>query len=140
MKIYTVSLRSIVRVFGNPMKTHTWGHEPFDSRNVKTFIKRGIFESRPWDGKPGSKFTIHKTSEATREYHIARIAYMVINPQSHPICLEIMCPDIGLYDNSIYDGNHRLAAAIVRKDKTINVTFGGGVDNFYRMFPKRNTL
>jgi DNA-binding XRE family transcriptional regulator len=65
---------------------------------------------------------------------LTRIAYMVVNKQDHPICLEIKCPAIGIYTSGIYDGNHRFAAAIVRKDKKINVTFVGGVDEFHQMF------
>lgn len=134
-EIYEVSVRSVLRVFKNPMTTHAWGERPFTARDVKRFIKQNCLESRVWDGAPNSKDSVRKLENPdNRDFHIARIAYMVVNPQNHPICLEIACPAIGMYDNHLEDGNHRFAAALIRGDKKILVTFGGGVDEFHSMF------
>lgn len=134
-EIYEISVRSILRVFKNPMTTHVWGERPFTARDVKKFIQENRLEARVWDGSPSDKNTMRHVEEPDkRDFHIARIAYMVVNPQNHPICLEIACPEIGMYDNHLEDGNHRFAAALVRGDKKILVTFGGGVEEFHRMF------
>jgi hypothetical protein len=130
-EVYEISVRSMLRVFGSPMRTHSWGIKHFTARDVKRFIKENRVDSRPWDG---AGHGIQDTDEGDRNYHIARVAYMVLNPQTHPICIDIACEEIGLYNTTICDGNHRLSAAIVRGDKTVRVAFSGGVTNFKRMF------
>ena len=138
--VYEVPVRSLLRVFGNPMRCPPWGYcDEFTARDVLAYVNKGKLESLFWNGAPGEKNCViayeeYEDNKESTEYHIARIAYMVVNRQDHPIFLEIECPEVGLYKNVIYDGNHRFVAAIVRKDKKIMVTFGGGVDEFHRMF------
>lgn len=51
----------------------------------------------------------------TRQQHIERIAWLVLNVKDDPITLNIKAP------HPIIDGNHRLAAAIIRGDLTIKI-------------------
>ena len=53
--------------------------------------------------------------------HAGRIAYLVLNIATDAISLDVGCPSLGLPTPSwpVLDGNHRLAAAIFRKDVTI---------------------
>lgn len=59
--------------------------------------------------------------------HEERIAYLVIHQSDEPISVEFSHPDFeGM---SIDDGNHRLAAAIVRDDADILIEIGGYISN-----------
>ena len=58
--------------------------------------------------------------------HEARIAWFVKHGWSDTIWLDVGAPDLGCHvDWIVEDGNHRLAAAIYRGDKTIGCTIGG---------------
>lgn len=56
-----------------------------------------------------------------REYHSARIAYLVRYPTNDPISIFIGGPTFC----NLSDGNHRLSAAIVRGDESILVELDG---------------
>lgn len=67
-----------------------------------------------------------------RAYHISRIAYFVA--YGHPHLKEDYHPvvvDVGLFGymppNIVLDGNHRLAAAIIRGDTHIQVSVSGDI-------------
>lgn len=68
--------------------------------------------------------------------HPARIAYLVLNPASDPIELDIGCPSLGYWGPSwpVLDGNHRLAAAIYRKDDSIAALVAGELDHAFELF------
>ncbi|NJO58763.1 MAG: hypothetical protein HC836_10575 [Richelia sp. RM2_1_2] len=102
--VYEIPVRSLIRVVGNPMTTHSWQNKPFTASHVKKFVKSNKLDHRPWDGGPKEENPIQNEGVETNEYHIARVAYMVVNPQEHPICLEFD----GAFCN-IVDGNHRFA-------------------------------
>ncbi len=58
--------------------------------------------------------------------HEARIAWLVKHGWGDTIQLDVGAPDLGCHVAWIViDGNHRLAAAIYRGDKTIGCTIGG---------------
>ena len=78
-------------------------------------------------------------SVISAEYdHAARIAYLVLNPDNNPIEIDVGIPSIGYYDMNLVDGNHRLAAAIYRKDKTIMVNWTGEEGYFKHLFMKKS--
>lgn len=61
--------------------------------------------------------------------HAQRIAYFVHNGWQDPIVIDVGVPTLGFNpDWIIWDGNHRLAAAIYRGDKFIEAEIGGDVD------------
>ncbi|MBM5458724.1 hypothetical protein H8F21_14240 [Pseudomonas sp. P66] len=68
--------------------------------------------------------------------HPARIAYLVLNPASDPIQLDIGCPSLGYWGPSwpVVDGNHRLAAAIYRKDDSIPALVDGELEHAFELF------
>lgn len=64
--------------------------------------------------------------DEARQKHIQKIAYFVKNGFDKPIDIDVGVPSMGCYiDHMIEDGNHRLAAAIIRKDKTIKCSIMG---------------
>lgn len=66
---------------------------------------------------------------ATRKEHVARVAYLVVNPRTEPLDIDVGVPSLGLnIDWIIQDGHHRLAAAIYRGDAEIDIEFSGSVD------------
>jgi len=79
------------------------------------------------------------TKAVMRLRHIARIAYLVTNVDGTPIELDVGCPSlstrVSVHPFEISDGNHRLAAAAVRKDDDIVVYPGGELDYFESLFP-----
>lgn len=65
----------------------------------------------------------------TREKHIERVAYLIVNPDSCPIEIDVGVPCLNFYVSWIVtDGNHRLAAAFYRGDETIAASVAGQVD------------
>ena len=59
-------------------------------------------------------------AKVNRQYHIDRIAWLIIHGWKNPISLEMQDGWI-----EVNDGNHRLAAAIYRKDKLILIDWAG---------------
>jgi len=64
--------------------------------------------------------------DEARQKHIQKIAYLVKNGFDNPIDIDVGVPSMNCYvSHMIEDGNHRLAAAIIRKDKTIKCSITG---------------
>lgn len=71
----------------------------------------------------------------TVEDHIARIAYLVQQGWHEPIKVDVGVPHLGSYvEWPIMDGNHRLAAAIVRGDTHILASVSGCEDTMRQLF------
>lgn len=127
--VYRIPVRSLLRETYNPMTRRIWGNDPFTAREVKRFIKEKRFETKQWCS-PGSKNNSNIQQEPVdTDWHIARVAHLAVNKQEHPIVLMV-----SWWHVEICDGHHRLAAAITRKDKYINVSYDGIVDEFFRRF------
>jgi hypothetical protein len=86
-----------------------------------------------------SRAEIPRTLSAMRLRHIARIAWLVQNVDETPIEIEVGCPSLDSRPRfqtfEVSDGNHRLAAAAIRRDDHIVVYPGGELDHFERLFP-----
>jgi hypothetical protein len=84
------------------------------------------------------------------EKHAARIAFLILNEDATPIEIDVGVPHMGCHvEWIIEDGNHRLAAAIFRKDEYIKANISGstayasellGIDNPYFRVTKRPRL
>lgn len=71
----------------------------------------------------------------TRKHHIERIAWLVVNGWEDSIEIEVGVPHLGCYvDWIVTDGNHRLAAAIYRRDVNIKAEIGGDLDYAEELF------
>lgn len=65
----------------------------------------------------------------TRAEHAGRIAWFIVNGWRDPIEVDVGIPSMGYVPEwPIQDGNHRLAAAILLKCRTIDIRFSGSLD------------
>lgn len=74
--------------------------------------------AKRYDGRPYHE--VNGTDNDTIEYHAKRIAYLVACDSRGPILID-------LDENNIYDGNHRLYAAIIAGRDYIQVDFEGQI-------------
>lgn len=69
---------------------------------------------------------IKLTDSEARERHIAKIAFFAKHAAERPINLDVGIPSMGYFaDHLVTDGNHRLAGALIRGDKTIAASVCG---------------
>jgi hypothetical protein len=86
------------------------------------------------ESKPYSKQRISDKSWTTAD-HVARIAYLAAEGWADPIEVDVGVPDLGCWmDWMVTDGNHRLAAAIVRGDEFILASIAGSCDYMVELF------
>jgi hypothetical protein len=101
----------------SPFENVVWGtdlEEPLTQEEVKEAIASEDFKVDP-DWSPDLDDRHHG-----RRAHVARVAYLVVHGWDDPIDFEA-----DPHGWCIYDGNHRLAAAIFRGDTEIEVNVGG---------------
>jgi hypothetical protein len=108
--VYTVPVADL-RMLYDPFETSPWlGIEAIDPDDVATAIEHEDFSADPC-----------QSNEQSMAFHVSRIAYLVVHPDSNPI--DVVPTNVGSF--TLEDGFHRLAAAIYRGDQTIKVAFGG---------------
>lgn len=114
-----------LKKFCNPFNGCCW--KDLEYPLSKTEIKKQLL----WN-------TIHPDdayNKNSRQDHIERIAWFVINSWTKPIDIDVGVPSLGCYPKwLIQDGNHRFAAAIIRGDKTIEATMSGSINLIKEMF------
>jgi len=107
-----------LKVHWNPFTENPWLYigTPITRTEVRREIQKGRLNAEPGGIK--------------RIDHIRRVAYLVVNGWSDPIEVDFGCPTIAPSSThlEVSDGNHRLAAAIYRKDPTILTSAAGEVD------------
>ncbi len=109
--IFDVSVDALAQIY-DPFNDPPWiGVATITKNDIKIAIKYGNLEQRP-----RTEFT-----PLTKDFHVARIAYLVAHPDPTPITI-IKRRD---GDFELDDGFHRLAAAIYRGDETIKAAFEG---------------
>lgn len=74
--------------------------------------------------------------------HGGRIAWLHDNGWDDEICIDVGVPSMSVPPPSwvVIDGNHRLAAALLRGDETIKVAISGSLDAAMEMFPSSITV
>src|SRR6185503_7928435 len=119
-----------VRELCDPIASNPWGTIPFTAQDVMDFVRRGELRDtpveygglgypEPWDWREEAK----------------RVAYFVVHGWSDPIHLDIGVLVLGYAPEwPVLDGNHRLAAAIVRQDETILAAVSGQLDRARELF------
>mgnify|MGYP003383414199 CR=1 FL=1 len=113
MPLYRVSTENLATIV-NPMSGEMWKCEPIDVEEVKTAMSSGCTAEDSWNAQKDAI-----PNELHRDFHVRRIAALAskaISNENHPVVIAI-APDRVW----IYDGNHRVAAAIVRGDPTLDV-------------------
>jgi len=113
----SIPVRRIARLF-NPLRKSPWE----DGGVSRTAVTAAIREQR-LVSEPGSKD------------HAGPIAWMVLNPDATPIEIDVGVPHLGCFVAwPITDGNHRLAAAIYRKDRRISADVAGDLEYARMLF------
>jgi hypothetical protein len=113
----------------DPTKNTPWGYRIAPGA-VRRSIRAGKFQATPWKSFPPHRFTAKE-----RQYHIERVAYLVVNAWVDPIDLDVGIPSLGLHvDWMIIDGNHRFYAAILRRDPIIRATLSGCLEYAEEIF------
>lgn len=103
----------------DPLKRSPWyDGQDVSLEGVLAAIEKGELEVKPYPG-----FSWSGDSEWDSRRHEARIAYLVKNPALDAISIEFN--DLEMASMEVYDGWHRIAAAMVRGDVEIKVAVGG---------------
>ena len=110
---------------GNPLITNPWmADTPITLGEISNAILAKDFQEH----------SDYLQVEFNRNYHIKRIAYMVVNRQSMPIDVDFGIPSLGYYPNEpIYDGWHRIMAALYLHQPYIECDYSGE-DSFAKEF------
>lgn len=127
LALFKESLSFYNRVFTLDVKALITAYDPFRLQRwiwgcgqvTRLGIKHAIIDKR------FAKVIAHGANGVDSDYHNERIAYLVENKDVMPIHIYgtavLNSPFI------VENGNHRLAAAMIRGDKTINATMSGNV-------------
>lgn len=111
--VYDVSVENLNEIY------HPFEHPPwFDTQPISTDEVQNAIADKQLNNQPHEPNVM---KPASKEYHIQRIAYLVIHPDHNPIT--IVPTREGSF--TLDDGFHRLMAAIYRGDRIIKVEFGG---------------
>lgn len=115
-KISTAKLQSIC----DPFVTNPWGGKPITPDEVKSIRAwQAIREPAPLSDPP----------KLTRDYHVKRIAWLVINGWDDEIQIDVGVPELNDHvEWPIMDGNHRFMAALIRQDEYIDAGLSGSCE------------
>jgi hypothetical protein len=114
MPPYEVSIEEL-RACVDPLNGKMWKCDPIEVAEIRAALESGNVEERPWsEVKSSLEPSLH------RAFHVARIALLASKPAEADDTHKVM---IGIAPDRIwiYDGNHRIAAAIVRGDVAMKV-------------------
>lgn len=102
---------------------------PWD--NCTTFSMAGVLHAIAQGRYTAQAFSRATDAQQwTADDHHARIAHLVVNGWQDPIQIDVGIPFMGCWiDWPVTDGNHRVAAAIVRGDETILASVAGCCDH-----------
>ncbi len=116
----------------NPLDGAIWGCAALTEAEVNAAVKAERFESRNWDQEKGQLY-----GPQGRDFHIQRIAYFVkhgLPSDEHSIRLNM--EPVGDKQMGIDNENHRIAAASLRNDPTIDaLLYFFDLDDIKRLLP-----
>ena len=110
-----------------------WGVGKITEAEIQTAVRGKRFDFRVHDTLPDDW-----PKRLAKRYHIERVACLVVRRDNAPIEIDVGIPALNYThedDLIIIDGHHRLAAAMIRGDQAIQVTYGGQESEFKRLFP-----
>lgn len=123
---------SVLADFRNPFEVDVWGVGIITKEGVQKAILAGDLESTPWNLK---YFWPVKNATAL-EYHEKRVAFLVVNGWKDSIKIEL--PETWCFN--IFDGHHRLAAAIYLNKPKVRIQVSGYVDYARSLFMEYSEL
>lgn len=103
----------------DPFKSPPW----FDGRDTTKEMVLKAIESQRLNADPYPGYNWSTEGAWTSEMHAERVAFLYVNKASEPISIEFIDPYSASME--ITDGWHRIAAAILRGDKEVQIEVGG---------------
>lgn len=129
-KVKVARLLAVCDPFTNP-----WGGKPFTPDEVRQAVAEGKLKATPYSKENGAP---RRGGRWSRREHIEHIAWLVVNGWSKPVDIDVGVPSMGCTVKwPLQDGNHRLAAAHVRGDKTLPAVVSGCVQTAFKMLGVR---
>lgn len=114
---------SLVSVAALAAVCHPFQAEPWLGGRVSEALVRRCWRERRFQARP-------VMMDASPYRHAGRIAYLAENGWADPIEIDVGVPELGcVVEWPIQDGNHRLAAALVRGDETIPCVISGSLSH-----------
>jgi hypothetical protein len=96
---------------------------PLTRAEVRQAIADNNLQGEPWEHNCPTDDPLYN-----RYLHIARVAYLVVNPTQDPIGVDVGIPSMGCpVAWPVVDGNHRLTAALFRRDTHIDAEVSGSI-------------
>jgi hypothetical protein len=125
---------AILRQYCNPFLGDPWGCGRIDPETVRLAVVARQFRDTPAVRADEAGIPIFRPLRSY-EAHLRRIAYFVVHGWNDAIEVDIGIPSLRCHvDWIVQDGNHRLAAAIIRGDEFILASVGGCLDTALQMF------
>jgi hypothetical protein len=130
---YRAPMSAILDYVGDPVEQMIWDCPRFTHQDVLD-VAEGDEIDAPYD-EDVQNMVVGQSS-----YHIARIAYLLrygwdeSGNDDHTPILEVPFGGIPRLGHPLLDGNHRLAAAIIRGDQFFTVSVDGDLDAAEEMF------
>lgn len=123
----TVSIEKLLTLFplNHPFQAHIWFDFILEKESVLQKASCGdLMTTFFMEG--------HKTFPVeyfSKDPHERRVAYLFLCGWSDPLEIDVGAPSLGCHVvRPVQDGNHRLAAAILRKQKTIKASCSGDLE------------
>lgn len=105
----------------DPYRESPWAHSAVSRNEISKAIADGRFQPEP--------------TKHTRKRNIERIAWLAINGWNDAIEIDVGVPECcGWLREELWDGWHRLAAAIYRQDETILASVCGSLEYAKELF------
>lgn len=110
----------------DPYRVNPWQYwKRLTRKDVRAAIKEKRLHAVPYS----------LNAPESGDNHEERIAWLVVNGWADPIRMDVGVPALGCHVNwPVQDGNHRLAAAIYRKDESILASVDGDIDYAFDLF------
>lgn len=130
LAFHEISVKKLARLC-KPLSCWVEVEQSITPEEIHACIERGdesLVSTPLWTAFLFKKTTI--TVEENRDRHIQKVAWFVKNGFNDPIEIDVGSSRLGIMvDHLVQDGNHRLAAAIIRGDKTIKAHVGGSIED-----------
>ena len=124
-----VSVKKLLELYpeSDPFKYPIWGDWVLNEEEVYRCVEKGMFEKTPQQ-RPKTNYEAWLGDFLDHAFHAKRVAWLVVDGWNDPIHIDVGVPSLGYEpDYVVDDGNHRLAAAILRGDETILAECSGDV-------------
>ena len=126
---HEVPVRTLCRL-SNPLAACIEIDRPITRKEVRSCIAAGLAQMTTTPLWTSAMNQETETTSDARSLHIQKIAHFVVHGHHDPIAVDVGIPSMGCWPSHlVQDGNHRLAAAWIRGDKTIKATICGSVDH-----------